>query len=94
MFECAPRIGAVTRLRRTRRGYAEPGPPLHCPGGHPLRGPQLVLVGTQQCSTCANRGIGPHRSYTCRTCDRTVYDPPATPECAFIAMDGREVPKR
>ena len=80
------------RLIRTRKGYAEPGPPESCPAGHPLRGPRRVLVGTQQCARCADLGVGSHRSYTCQTCWRTVYDPAPTPECSFIAFDGRTVP--
>lgn len=79
-------------LKRTRRGWEEPPPPRRCPQGHELRGLQRVLVGTQQCATCADRGLGPHRSYTCRTCWDTVYYPPAGPECTFVAFDSREVP--
>ena len=82
----------VGRLIRTRKGYAEPGPPELCPAGHPLRGPQRVLVGTQQCANCAGVGNGPHRTYTCRACGRTVYDPELTPECSFVAFDGRAMP--
>lgn len=82
----------VRRLRPTPKGYAEPGPPEFCPAGHPLRGPRQVLVGTQQCSTCAGVGLGPHRSYTCQTCWRTVYDPKPTPACTFVAFDNRIVP--
>lgn len=83
----------VGRLIRTRRGYTEPGPPERCPAGHPLRGPQRVIVGTQQCATCAGAGGGSHRTYTCRVCGRTVYDPVPTPECSFVAFDGRAVPR-
>lgn len=86
-------IEAVSgRLIRTRRGYEEPGPPDLCPAGHPLRGPHRVLVGTQQCSTCAESGHGAHRSFTCRVCNRTAYDPEPRAECSFVAFDGRAVP--
>ena len=79
-------------LKRTRRGYEEPGPPLSCPQGHALRGGGKVLVGTQQCAHCATLGLGPHRTYTCRACDITVYEPAAGPNCTFVAFDGREIP--
>lgn len=81
-----------SRLIRTRKGYAEPGPPERCPAGHPLRGPGRVLVGTQQCSACAEAGVGPHRSYSCRECNRTVYDPEPNAECSLVALDGRAIP--
>lgn len=85
--------GRVAALERTRRGYVEPGPPPTCPRGHALRGAGRVLVGTQQCRFCAGKGSGPHRTYTCRACDATVYDPVAGPNCTFVAFDGREIPK-
>lgn len=81
-----------SRLIRTRKGYAEPGPPERCPAGHPLRGPGRVLVGTQQCSACAEAGVGPHRSYPLAECNRTVYDPEPNAECSFVALDGRAIP--
>lgn len=86
------RMSAVVVLKRTRRGYEEPGPPAQCPNGHPLRGPNLVLVGTQACSTCSGRGLGPHRAYSCTTCGISVYDPAQRPECSFVSFDGRAVP--
>lgn len=80
----------IGRLIRTLKGYAEPGPPKLCPNGHPL-GPRQVLVGTQQCATCAGDGLGPHRTFSCRACGVTIYDPEPTPECSFVAFDGRTV---
>jgi hypothetical protein len=79
-------------LRRTPRGYVEPGPPPSCPRGHTLRGAWKVIVGTQQCAHCSELGLGPHRSYTCRTCKATVYEPRAGPHCTFVALDGRKIP--
>ncbi len=84
----------VVALRCTRTGWVEPGPPLACPQGHTLRGPYRVLVGTQQCATCSAQGLGAHRSFTCRTCSETVYDPPPGPNCTFVALDGRAAPPR
>jgi hypothetical protein len=56
-------------------------PPARCPNGHPL-GPGDVLVGHQ---TCLGHGGG-HTTWTCRTCDETVYGPPMNTHCA--ALDG------
>lgn len=47
-------------------------PPLLCVNGHQLRPPN-VAVAHLPCS-CA--GPGGHRTYTCKTCQDTVYDPP------------------
>lgn len=47
-------------------------PPEHCPNGHPLRYPN-VLVSHLPC-WCA--GPGGHRTYRCLTCDRVIYVPP------------------
>jgi hypothetical protein len=46
-------------------------PPTRCPNGHQL-GPGEVLVGYQ---ACLGHGGG-HTTWTCRTCDQTVYGPP------------------
>lgn len=45
--------------------------PTHCAAGHELRG-QAVLVGWLGC-TCAG-GFG-HRTWLCRQCGHTTYDP-------------------
>ena len=42
--------------------------PARCPNGHQL-GPGQVLVGHQ---ACLGHGGG-HTTWTCRTCDETVY---------------------
>lgn len=81
----------MTVLKRTRRGYEEPGPPPQCPQGHALRGRGRVLVGTQQCTSCSNSDLGPHRSYTCQLCWETVYDPLPRSDCTFVAFDGRPI---
>ncbi|SBS79380.1 hypothetical protein MHPYR_770008 [uncultured Mycobacterium sp.] len=83
----------MAALRPTAKGWVEPGPPPRCPQGHPLRGPHRVLVGTQQCAACSRRGEGPHRTYTCRACGATAYDPPERPDCTFTALDGRPLNK-
>ncbi|ARQ95532.1 hypothetical protein I5G81_gp93 [Mycobacterium phage Shandong1] len=70
------------RLRRTRKGYAEPAPDA-CPQGHPLRG-GLVLVGSQHCAC----GVT-HRTHTCRTCDETLYTPPLGARCRARHFDER-----
>ena len=49
-------------------------PPARCPRGHIL-GPNEVLVGHQ---ACLGHGGG-HTTWTCRTCDQTVYGPPLNP---------------
>jgi hypothetical protein len=56
-------------------------PPTRCPNGHTL-GPQQVLVGHQ---ACLGHGGG-HTTWTCRTCDQTVYGPPLNTHC--LVMDG------
>jgi hypothetical protein len=46
--------------------------PEHCPNGHPL-GPGTVVMGWHPCD-CVERGG--HRTYWCRTCKVTMYEPP------------------
>ncbi len=54
------------------------------PNGHTL-GPGQVLVGHQ---ACLGHGGG-HTTWTCRTCDQTVYGPPLNTHCA--TLDGPAV---
>jgi hypothetical protein len=66
-----PRITLVTvlgELVRTTDGKWMTHPPTRCPNGHIL-GPGQVLVGHQD---CLGHGGG-HTTWTCRTCDQTVY---------------------
>jgi hypothetical protein len=53
-------------LVQTTAGKWITHPPTRCPNGHPL-GPNRVLVCHQAC-------LG-HTTWTCRTCDATVYGP-------------------
>ena len=57
-------------LVQTTSGKWITHPPMRCPNGHPL-GPNQVLVGHQ---ACLGHGGG-HTTWTCRTCDQTVYGP-------------------
>src|SRR6187200_2431469 len=52
-------------------------PPTRCPNGHQL-GPGEVLVGHQ---ACLGHG-GAHTTWTCRTCDQTVYGAPLNTHCS------------
>jgi hypothetical protein len=54
-------------------------PPPRCPNGHPL-GSGAVLVGHQ---ACLGHGGG-HTTWTCRTCDATVYGPPLNTHCTCL----------
>jgi hypothetical protein len=53
--------------------------PQHCPNGHCF-GPGKTLVGY---AACAGHGGG-HTTWTCRTCDTTVYGPPLNTHCATL----------
>jgi hypothetical protein len=53
--------------------------PAHCLHGHAL-GPGEVLVGHQ---ACLGHGGG-HTTWTCRTCDATVYGPPLNTHCTVL----------
>ena len=55
------------------------GPPGRCPNGHQL-GPGQVLVGHE---ACLGHGGG-HITWTCRTCDRTVFGPPLSTHCKTL----------
>lgn len=60
--------------------------PRRCPNGHELRPPN-VAVAHLPCSCAGTRG---HRTYTCPTCQATIYDPPHTaPEQAGGQVRGR-----
>lgn len=71
------------RLRRTRRGWAEPRP-TRCPGCGARWGPDLILVGSAQCR-CAST----HRTVQCRGCDETFFYPRLLTTCRPQALDGR-----
>jgi hypothetical protein len=58
-------------LVQTTNGQWITQPPSRCPHGHTL-GPGQVLVGHQ---ACLGHGGG-RTTWTCRTCDATVYGPP------------------
>jgi hypothetical protein len=60
-------------------------PPTRCPNGHAL-GPNQVLFGHQ---ACLGHGGGGHTTWTCRTCDQTVYRPPLNTHCT--ALEGPAV---
>ncbi len=53
--------------------------PTRCPNGHQL-GPNQVLVGHV---ACLGHGGG-HITWTCRTCDQTVYGPPLNTHCTAL----------
>jgi hypothetical protein len=53
--------------------------PTHCPMGHRL-GPNRVRAGH---TACAGHGGG-HPTWTCRTCDQTVYGLPLGPHCSVV----------
>ena len=59
-------------------------PPARCPKRHIL-GPNEVLVGHQ---ACLGHGGG-HTTWTCHTCDQTVYGPPLNTHCT--CLDGPAV---
>jgi hypothetical protein len=52
-----------------------------------------TLLTQRQCATCAGAGWSARVVYV-STCGHTVYDPGATPECSFVALDGRILPSR
>lgn len=54
-------------------------PPMRCPKGHSL-GAGQVLVGH---AACGGHGGG-HTTWTCRTCDQTVYGPPLNTHCTVL----------
>src|ERR1700738_4107359 len=60
-------------------GTGIPRPPTRCPNGHQL-GPNKALVGHQ---ACLSHGGG-HTTWTCRTCDQTVYGPPLNTHCSAL----------
>jgi hypothetical protein len=51
-----------------------------CPNGHPLGPAGKVLVGHQ---ACLGHGGG-HTTWTCRTCDQTLYGPPLNIHCTTL----------
>jgi hypothetical protein len=78
---------AVGQLVLTRITH----PPTRSPNGHEL-GPSAVLVGHQ---ACLGHGAG-HTTWTCRTCDQTVYGPPLNTHCNTLngAGDGANLKRR
>jgi hypothetical protein len=66
-------------LVQTTAGKWITQPPTCCPNGHTL-GPQQVLVGHQ---ACLGHGGG-HTTWTCRTCDATVFGPPLNSHCTAL----------
>ena len=70
-------------------------PPARCPRGHIL-GPNEVLVGHP---ACLGHGGG-HTTWTCRTCDQTVYGPPLNTHCttldgpATVRLSNQRYPQR
>src|SRR6476660_7928601 len=66
-------------LVQTTAGTWITKPPSRCPNGHRL-GPSEVFVGHQ-----AGLGHGGgHTTWTCRTCDATVYGPPLNSHCTTL----------
>jgi hypothetical protein len=68
-------------LVRTTNGKWITKTPFRCPNDHGL-GPGSVLVGHQ---ACLGHGGG-HTTWTCRSCDATVYGLPMNTHCT--ALDG------
>lgn len=68
------RAEALERRKRNESTAARPGPPLA------ILGPGEVLVGHQ---ACLGHGGG-HTTWTCRTCDQTVYGPPLNTHCTCL----------
>jgi hypothetical protein len=66
-------------LVQTTTGTWITRPPTHCPNGHEL-GPSRALVGHQ---ACLGHGGG-HTTWTCLTCDQTVYGPELGPHCTML----------
>jgi hypothetical protein len=69
----------VGDLVRSTTGQWITFPPMRCPSGHPLT-PGDVLVGHQ---ACTGHGGG-HTTWTCRTCDSTVYGPALNTHCSIL----------
>jgi hypothetical protein len=74
-------MAAVGDLVLTTAGTWIIRPPTRCLNGHQL-GPNKALVGHV---ACAGHGGG-HTTWTCRTCDETVYGPPLNTHCT--PLDG------
>ena len=72
-------LGMLGELIQTTVGKWITQPPSRCPNGHPL-GPNQVLVGHV---ACLGHGGG-HTTWTCRTCDQTVYGPPLNTHCTTL----------
>ena len=66
-------------LVQTTAGKWITHPPTRCPNGHNL-GAGEVLVGHQ---ACLGHGGG-HTTWTCRTCDQTLYGPPLNIHCTTL----------
>jgi len=66
-------------LLQTTDGNGSPDHLVAARTGHPL-GANQVLVGHQ---ACLGHGGG-HTTWTCRTCDQTVYGPPMNTHCTAL----------
>ena len=61
---------------QTDRGWVEVGGPTHCPNGHELKGNMI-----RSFAPCACTAKSPgHRTWTCQTCNETIYIPPCLDE--------------
>jgi hypothetical protein len=70
-------------LVQTTDGKWMTRPPTRCPNGHAL-GPGEVPVGHH---ACLGHGGG-HTTWTCRTCDETVYGPMLNTHCTTLDGPG------
>jgi hypothetical protein len=66
-------------LVQTTSGKWITHPPTRCPNGHSL-GPNQVLV---RHVACLEHGGG-HTTWTCRTCDQTLYGAPLNTHCSAL----------
>ena len=71
--------GAVRELVMSTSGAWISAAAYRCPNAHML-GPGEVRVGHQ---ACLGHGGG-HTTWTCRSCDQTVYGPPLNVHCTCL----------
>ena len=98
---CPLAVGPVSlvvvlgELVQTTAGKWITHPPTRCPNGHEF-GACRVLVGYQ---ACLGHGGG-HTTWTCRTCDQTVYWRPLNTHCttldgpATVRLSNQRYPQR
>jgi hypothetical protein len=72
-------LAVLGELVQTTTGKWIIHPPTRCPNGHEF-GPGRTLVGYQ---ACLGHGGG-HTTWTCCTCDETVYGPPLNTHCKTL----------